>query len=194
MSMNRENIVWQSPDGTWNRGFWAFEYNNEDDEDFDPEWDVNYFYDRFGQFRGGFATKEQAANWTPGANPGHITYASDEDSIEDLERVKLRFTDPKKAEELDRADRQAVAVELIAEARVKAGDEVRVVVAGAYVYGGRLSTNDGGETVLVLPQRASTMPKRPDLVILGADGTPDGTSELTSISKQPTHDRFSRRW
>ena len=42
MSANRENITWQSPDGSWNRGFYEFRYVNEDSPDFDFEWNVEH--------------------------------------------------------------------------------------------------------------------------------------------------------
>lgn len=37
MSVNRENVIWQSADGTWNRGFYAYDTWGED-----HEWDVEY--------------------------------------------------------------------------------------------------------------------------------------------------------
>jgi len=39
MSFNRENITWQSEDGTWNRGFYEVVWY---DHDGDPEWNVEY--------------------------------------------------------------------------------------------------------------------------------------------------------
>ncbi len=72
MSTNRENVIWQSKDGTWNRGFYSFVYVNEDSEDFDYEWDVEYGED-FEWVSIGHATAERAdASWT-GSNPGGHT-------------------------------------------------------------------------------------------------------------------------
>ena len=47
MSLNRENVTWQSADGKWNMGFYDYEYVNTESEDFDSEWDVEYNYDMF---------------------------------------------------------------------------------------------------------------------------------------------------
>lgn len=70
MSVNRENVVWQSKDKTWNIGFYDFSYVNQGSEDFDPEWDVNYDYSSFMWAATGFLTKDAAiASWKQ-ANPG----------------------------------------------------------------------------------------------------------------------------
>lgn len=42
MSFNRENVTWQSSSGTWNRTFYEFWEENQDCDNFDPEWDVTY--------------------------------------------------------------------------------------------------------------------------------------------------------
>lgn len=71
MSFNRENITWQSEDGTWNRGFYScFDNYSSDDEDYDPEWDVDYDYDSFEWVSTGHATEQGAWNSWNGANPG----------------------------------------------------------------------------------------------------------------------------
>jgi hypothetical protein len=72
MSKNRENVIWQSEDGTWNRGFYDFYYINEDDDDFDDEWDVEYT-DDFGWVSLGHATEEAAYESWDGCNPGGYT-------------------------------------------------------------------------------------------------------------------------
>ena len=65
MSTNRENVIWKSRDGTWNRGFYDFYQTGED-----YEWDVEYDHSSFMWASTGHATKEQAnAAWT-GSNPG----------------------------------------------------------------------------------------------------------------------------
>lgn len=70
MSLNRENVVWQSPDGTWNRGFYDYHHGDTSDPDYDEEWDVNYDYDRFHWVSSGHRTEDAArASWN-GANPG----------------------------------------------------------------------------------------------------------------------------
>lgn len=69
MSVNRENIIWQSRDGTWNRAFYDYYSVNEDSPDWDYEWDVEYT-DDFNWVRTGLPDADAAkAAWT-GANPG----------------------------------------------------------------------------------------------------------------------------
>lgn len=69
MSFNRKNIIWQSKDGTWNRAFYEFWEVDTDDDDFDPEWDVEYGED-FNWVSTGHLTLEAAEESWKGANPG----------------------------------------------------------------------------------------------------------------------------
>lgn len=66
MSFNRENVCWQSKDGTWSLAFYEC-YENPDCED--PEWDVTYG-DDFEWVSIGHSTSEAAENSWHGANPG----------------------------------------------------------------------------------------------------------------------------
>lgn len=68
--MHRENVVWQSRDGTWGIGFFDYYNINQDSEDFDPEWDVEYVYDCFSWASTGHATEDDAHAAWRGANPG----------------------------------------------------------------------------------------------------------------------------
>jgi hypothetical protein len=72
MSCNRENVTWQSKDGTWSNGHFDFYNVNEYDEDFDYEWDVEYEFDRFHWVSTGHATPEAAENAWRGSNPGQF--------------------------------------------------------------------------------------------------------------------------
>lgn len=74
MSKNRENVVWQSADGTWGRGFFET-YATKDwgDDDYDDEWDVDYNYDSFEWVSVGHPTEEAACASWDGANPGGVT-------------------------------------------------------------------------------------------------------------------------
>ena len=64
MSFSRENVIWQSANGTWNRGFFSAHVWGDD-----PEWDVEYS-DDFEWVSTGHPTEEAAwASWD-GANPG----------------------------------------------------------------------------------------------------------------------------
>lgn len=90
VSKNRENIVWQSADGTWNRGFFSF-YSTGDtsDPDYDDEWDVEYDTSTFHWVSVGHATEDGAwRSWT-GANPGGGSVLSFEpDRADDVERYE----------------------------------------------------------------------------------------------------------
>ncbi|KQO98820.1 hypothetical protein [Leifsonia sp. Leaf264] len=71
MSFNRENVIWQSPDGTWNRGFYtANTHDAYDDEDYDPEWDVDYEWSSFQWVSTGHPSQEAAHDAWRGSNPG----------------------------------------------------------------------------------------------------------------------------
>lgn len=75
MSFNRENVTWQSKNGSWNRGFYTViehgRFNFEDDEDdYSPEWDVDYDYDSFEWVSTGHTTEDDAHRSWDGANPG----------------------------------------------------------------------------------------------------------------------------
>jgi hypothetical protein len=70
MSTNRENVTWQSKDGTWSNGHFEFYNVNEDDPDWDFEWDVEYDTDRFHWVSTGHATPEAAEDAWRGSNPG----------------------------------------------------------------------------------------------------------------------------
>lgn len=72
MSVNRENVIWQSPDGTWSRAFYDFYPVGQDDEDWDFEWGVEYT-DEFNWLRTGLASEEEAVDAWNGANPGGWT-------------------------------------------------------------------------------------------------------------------------
>ncbi|HHH9443037.1 TPA: hypothetical protein ACP32N_005025 [Pseudomonas aeruginosa] len=69
MSFNRENVIWQSKDGTWNRAFYEFWEDDTGDDDFDPEWDVTYGED-FNWVSTGHLTLEAAEETWSGSNPG----------------------------------------------------------------------------------------------------------------------------
>lgn len=90
MSVNRENVIWQSADGTWSRGFYDFyTTGSPDDEDFDYEWDVDYDYSRFNRVSTGHASKDSAYNSWDGANPGghSVVVGTDRQSQEVIENL-----------------------------------------------------------------------------------------------------------
>lgn len=88
MSKNRDNIVWQSKDKTWNLGFYSWEPVNEDSEDYDSEWDVEYDFSKFAHAFIGHPTPESARAAWPGPNPGSTTtVAYSKGKSEELDRM-----------------------------------------------------------------------------------------------------------
>ena len=67
MSVSRDNVVWQSADGTWSRGFYA-EDRWYPDDDGEPE--VEFRHDEFDWVSTGHPTEDAAADSWHGANPG----------------------------------------------------------------------------------------------------------------------------
>ena len=71
MSRNHENVVWQSPDGTWNRGmFVTIPCYGDDCEDETHEWCTDFDQDAFEWVSSGHATERAALDSWDGANPG----------------------------------------------------------------------------------------------------------------------------
>jgi len=110
MSVNRDNITWQSKDGSWSIGFYTF-YNTGDtnDEDYDFEWDVDYDQSSFWWCRTGFKTPEaaMAAYCYNNANPGSTTimkYAGNAKEAKEWDLIAFRFLNPEAAAEMDRKE------------------------------------------------------------------------------------------
>lgn len=85
MSFHRENVIWQSPeDKLWRRGFFTTHecWSGGDDEDFDPEWDVEYDFGSFEWTSPACSTKDEAYRSWKGSNPGTVDVcpAADEDA------------------------------------------------------------------------------------------------------------------
>ncbi len=70
MSFHRENVTWQSQDKTWSLGFFTVIPGNTWDEDYDPEWDVDYDFSSFEWVTSGHPTEDAAFEAWRGANPG----------------------------------------------------------------------------------------------------------------------------
>ena len=83
MSRYHENVVWQSPNGTWNRGFHPISHHEcgmSDDCENAPEhdWCAEFDHNAFEWVSGGHATEAQAVESWDGVNPGgHNSYAYD---------------------------------------------------------------------------------------------------------------------
>lgn len=87
MSFHRENVIWQSADGTWSRGFFQTYDSGPADEDWDPEWDVEYDFDELQWVSTGHASEEAAARSWNGANPGGHDLVAFRDDAEGRRRA-----------------------------------------------------------------------------------------------------------
>lgn len=71
MSKNRENVTWESADGTWSIGFFSYTFlGSYSDPNFDDEWNVEYDFSRFNWVSTGHRTEQEATDAWDGANPG----------------------------------------------------------------------------------------------------------------------------
>jgi hypothetical protein len=92
MSKHRENVVWPSPGGTWNIGFYRCEVQWWKDDP-DPEWDVEYDYGEFAWLSRGHGSRAAAIAAWKGANPGQhmVVFDGDAGAIAQLEEVAARY-------------------------------------------------------------------------------------------------------
>lgn len=70
MSCNRENVIWKDRNGKWNLGFFHCYPVDQDKEDWDYEWDVDYDFSTFDWVSTGHDTQEAAHLSWGGSNPG----------------------------------------------------------------------------------------------------------------------------
>lgn len=168
MSVNRENVTWQSKDGKWNRGFFDFYNVNESDPDWDYEWDVEYDFNAFNWVSTGHATEEAADRSWRGANPGGGESApynrANAKECARYDHMARRFLDPEFAKEDDRKKALATArkwekdVRELFEADSHVGKRVSVTMVnpeqegyGASYYFEGLMRQDGDWLVVTDP-------------------------------------------
>lgn len=98
MSCNRENVIWKSKNGTWNRAFYDFyDVGDPSDPDWDYEWDVEYT-DDFNWASVGHATEEAAHRSWDGSNPGSYTLIEDPgDETDELDAKAAAFLKQERA-------------------------------------------------------------------------------------------------
>lgn len=97
MSFHRENVIWQSPDGTWNLAFYRAHECWSSDEDYDPEWDVEYDYSSFSWLSRGHVSMDAARQSWNGANPGCSTEAREASRVKELESIADAYTQARHA-------------------------------------------------------------------------------------------------
>lgn len=90
MSFNRENVTWQSKDGTWNMAFFRTTWVGSEDEGYDPEWDVEYDYHEFHLYAYATGKASPDAAWDAvleqTANPGGGWVVSRAISVDDCDK------------------------------------------------------------------------------------------------------------
>jgi len=138
MSFHRENVIWQSNDGKWNRAFYAFyEVGDRHSEDHDPEWDVEYLED-FNWVSTGHATQQRAEDSWHGANPGGmgVFVYSPNNAAEcaSLDERAWRFLNPVEAKRKDTRASRAAAKALFASRAVGEGTSVVVLFLASGDY------------------------------------------------------------
>jgi hypothetical protein len=84
VSVNRENVIWQSEDGTWSRGFYDYVTTGDD-----YEWDVEYL-DSFMWVRTGLRSEDAAHDAWDGANPGGYSVARWSETPEYTDRLDAK--------------------------------------------------------------------------------------------------------
>lgn len=144
MSFHRENIVWESKDGSWSRAFYAFDYvGDKDSEDYDPEWDVEYTHE-FNWVSVGHPSEQRALDSWHGVNPGgHSTLAYSPATATEcgaLDERAWRFLNPTEAIRKDRRAARTAAKALFASREVGEGVAVAVGFFGSSTDGDTLRT------------------------------------------------------
>lgn len=102
LSFNRENVIWQSADGSWNRGFFAVANQFGDDE----EWDVEYDYSKFSSVYTNLFSEEDAASCSNEPNPGGYSVIRDEAYVEKYDRMALFCVNPEAKAKFEENERQ----------------------------------------------------------------------------------------
>lgn len=96
MSFHYDNVIWRSPNGTWNAGFFAEDYltcggNDEECGDETHEWCREFDQNTFQFVSGGHKTEDEAHRAWPGSNPGSTTVYCDGDWIASFEDMAARL-------------------------------------------------------------------------------------------------------
>lgn len=76
MSYHWENVIWQSKDGSWNRGYFhriSMGSGNWDDDGYDSEWDDEFDFSYFDYLSTGMRSEDAAWDFEPHGNPGSAT-------------------------------------------------------------------------------------------------------------------------
>jgi hypothetical protein len=99
MSVNRENAIWASPEGGYKMGLYDFYYVNQDSEDFDPEWNVEYNFDVFTQVLTGTSVEDCIAKYCrSNANAGaYNIYENTPENANSIARFEKMYKELKES-------------------------------------------------------------------------------------------------
>jgi len=112
MSYHWENTIWQSKDGSWNRGFYhrisaAGSPGSWNDGDYDSEWDDEFDESYFDYARTGFRSEHDALLWEPAGNPGSasiLSYRGNSKECKELDQLAFFHAHPEEKVKHDRKE------------------------------------------------------------------------------------------
>lgn len=114
MSYHWENTIWQSKDGSWNRGYFKrisyFDHPgawNDPDYGYDSEWDDDFDHSDFDCLMTGFKTEKDAEGYTPHGNPGScflIPYKGNSKECKELDQLAFFHKNPVEREKFERKE------------------------------------------------------------------------------------------
>lgn len=99
MSFNRENVIWQSEDGNYYRGFFTVTWVGSEADGYDPEWDVEYDMSSFDIVSGPVVPQDDALKIWLRVNPGHHFFVPyRKDTNEETKKYDRMFVDAQKTQ------------------------------------------------------------------------------------------------
>ena len=112
MSYHWENVIWQSKDGSWNRGYFK-RISSADhpsmwcdpDYGYDSEWDDDFDPDEFDYLATDLRSLEAAHDFTPAGNPGssvEIPYKGNSKGCKALDKLAFFHRNPEAKAKNDR--------------------------------------------------------------------------------------------
>lgn len=193
MSFNRENVIWQSPDGTWNRGFFdSYSTGSYDDDDYDPEWDVEYS-ENFCWASTGHPTQQAAERSWSGANPGgQSTYPYSDDTQDDIAGFEVQAALLARAKSPTYfGPKKQVPLGYVAE-RVY-GDRASVAVSTLNGYSNTLPRDHGEWEADLADRLPDASPSERSEVIRQAQFAAQKLADAISSARQSNEERRNQR-